>query len=239
MDSRFDLSDSYGYAGSDAVALQRGFINRVFGWMTGGLAITGAVACLVAVRFGNFVATNPKMFFVLLIAELLLVFSLSAAIRRISPTAALLGFVLFAALNGVTLSWIFMVYSLNSITATFLTTSLTFGVMGLYGWITNRDLTGIGSLAFMALWGLIIASLVNLFLRNQLFDMIVSMIGVLVFVGLTAYDTQKIKQLAFASGEGVFSEADGKKAAIIGALTLYLDFINLFLYMLRFFGNRK
>ena len=182
---------------------------------------------------------NRGLFYILLLAEVLLVVGLSSAIKSISPLAATCGFLVFAALNGVTLSWIFLAFSKDSITTTFLSTSLTFGAMGVYGWVTKRDLTSFGNLAFMLLIGLIISSLINLFWGNSTFDLIISAVGILVFVGLTAYDTQKIKALSLAIADGEVSDSDGKKLAIFGALELYLDFINLFLYLLRFLGNRK
>ena len=207
--------------------------------MTAGLAITGFTALYVAGRWGAFAIQNRGLFYILLLAEVLLVVGLSSAIKSISPLAATCGFLVFAALNGVTLSWIFLAFSKDSITTTFLSTSLTFGAMGVYGWVTKRDLTSFGNLAFMLLIGLIISSLINLFWGNSTFDLIISAVGILVFVGLTAYDTQKIKALSLAIADGEVSDSDGKKLAIFGALELYLDFINLFLYLLRFLGNRK
>ena len=232
-------AENFSASASNELALQSAFINRVFLWMTAGLAITAFAAFFTAKNFSDYIAATPGIFWGLIVAEFLLVLGLTAAIRTISPAVAVIGFILFAALNGVTLSWIFLVYNLNSITATFLSTSLTFGIMGLYGWVTKRDLTAIGSLGTMFLLGLIISSVINIFLRNSTFDLIISAVGVLVFVGLTAYDTQKIKQLAISVGYGEVSEADSRKMSIIGALTLYLDFVNLFLYLLRFMGNRK
>lgn len=228
-----------GFYHFDAAAIQRSFINRVYGWMTAGLAITGVMAYYIAGRWGAFAFQNRGLFYILLLAEVLLVMGLSAAVRKISPMVATIGFIIFAALNGVTLSWIFLAFSSDSITTTFLSTSLTFGAMGLYGWITKRDLTSLGNLAFMFLIGLVISSLVNLFWNNSTFDLIISAVGILVFVGLTAYDTQKLKNLSLALANGEISEGEGKKLAIFGALELYLDFINLFLYLLRFLGNRK
>ena len=224
---------------SDAVAIQRSFINGVFFWMTAGLTVTGASAWYTAAKYGALVLGNSSVFYILLIAEVLLAMGLSAAIRVISPAVAVMGFILFAVLNGVMLSWLFLVYSTNSITTTFLSAGITFGVMGLYGWLTKRDLTSAGSLLVMGLSGLIIAGIVNLFWRNPMFDLISSAIGILIFVGLTAYDAQKIKNLSIAVAEGKIVQSEGRKLAIFGALELYLDFINLFLYLLRFSGNRK
>ena len=225
--------------GPETVSLQNAFVNRVFGWMTAGLALTGSVAWYVSARFAAEVAKHSGLYLVLVLLELALVLGLSFAIRKISASLALAGFLFFAALNGVTLSWIFIVYDPTSIMKTFFATSATFGAMGLYGYLTKRDLTTLGSLCFMGLFGIIIASLVNLIWPNNTVGFVISIIGVLIFVGLVAYDTQKIKQMALAAGEGAFEEEAGKKYAIFGALTLYLDFVNLFLYILRLFGSRK
>ena len=222
----------------DALRIQSDFINRVFGWMTVGLAVTGFVTYGFAQNPG-WIASHPAVFLTLLGLQLLMVFTLGAAIRKISPAVAFLGFILFAVLNGITLSVIFLTYTESSIAQTFFVTSLTFGGMGLYGWVTKRDLTALGSFCIMGLYGLIIASLVNLFTRSSRFDLLLSAIGILLFVGLTAYDTQKIKRLAVGVGEGVLSETDSRRIAVLGALLLYLDFINMFLYLLRFFGRRK
>ncbi len=222
-----------------SIQLQSTFVNRVFGWMTIGLALTGGIAYYLGTYHQNFIITYSNFFILLMIVEFLLVLGLSAAIQKISPMAAFSGFMIFAALNGVTMASVFLIYTGNSIASTFFSTSLTFGAMGLYGWITKKDLTGIGSLCLMALIGLIIASIVNLFVGNYTFNLIISAIGILIFVGLTAYDAQKIKRLSIAVGEGQISESDSQKLAVLGALELYLDFINLFLYMLRFFGKRK
>ena len=207
---------------------QSGFINRVFGWMTAGLAVTGAISYGIAhSSMSEFVLANQGTYLLLILLELGVVIGLSAAINRISATVATLGFLLFAVLNGLTLSWIFLAYEPSSIYATFFVTSGTFGGVGLFGWLTKRDLSGIGGLCGMALWGLILATLVN------------SYAGVAIFVGLTAWDIQKIKQLSFAVEDGDVEADLGKKLAIFGALELYLDFINLFLYILRIFGNRR
>jgi len=225
-------------AGS-AVQLQNAFVNRVFGWMTIGLALTGFVAYFIAQNAAMWIVKYPGAYLVLALAELGLVIGLTAAIRRISAAAATAGFLLFAALNGVTLSWLFLAYSMDAVTATFFATSGTFGAMGLFGWLTKRDLTGLGSLCGMALIGLVIATLVNMFFPNGTATLVISWIGILVFVGLTAYDTQKLKHLAIAVGDGAIEEETGKKFAVIGALQLYLDFVNLFLYLLRIFGSRR
>ncbi len=173
----------------------------------------------------------------LIIAELAIVIAISAAINRLSLTTATLLFVLYSVLNGATFSLIFAVYTMSSIANVFFITAGTFGVMAAYGYFTKRDLSSLGKLLLMALIGLIIATLVNVFLvKSSGFDLILSYAGVLIFVGLTAYDTQKIKQMLAMQtdmGEGA------QKVALLGALSLYLDFINLFLYLLRIFGRRE
>lgn len=224
---------------STAIRIQTEFINRVFGWMTAGLAVTALVAWYLAAYHTSTIVKIGRGMWLIILLEILLVTGLSAAIRTISPLMALLGFIFYAALNGVTLSVIFLAFESSSIAATLFVTSGTFGAMGLYGWLTKRDLTTIGNLCFMGLLGIIIASIVNIFLHNAMADMVISWLGVLIFVGLTAYDTQKIKVLAIAAGEGEISGDDRCKFAVLGALQLYLDFINLFLYLLRIFGRRR
>jgi FtsH-binding integral membrane protein len=210
---------------------------KVFGWMTVGLALTAAISAYFAAsgRAENLVNDQPLLFFGLIILELVLVFGLSFAIKKISALTASIVFLLYAALNGVTLSVIFLAYTATSITSVFVAAAAMFGVMALYGYTTKRDLTKLGSLLLMALFGLIIAMIVNVFIHSPGFNLAVSAIGVLIFVGLTAYDAQKIKQLA---AQGMTGET-ASKAAIIGALSLYLDLINLFLFLLRIFGQRR
>ena len=201
------------------------------------LAITGVTAFGVA-SSPNLLAlifSSKLLFFGLIIAELALVILLTARLQKLSLTTATLFFVLFAVINGVTLSSIFVIYTMASIAQTFLICSATFGVMAVYGYTTKRDLSSMGKLLFMALIGLIIATVVNIFMRSSGLDMAISCIGVLVFVGLTAWDTQKIK-LMLANAEDMGESA--QKIALIGALSLYLDFINLFIYLLRIFGRR-
>lgn len=183
----------------------------------------------------NYLTSNSFLFYGLLIGELALVWYLSSAIHRLSPQSATLLFLLYAGINGVTMSLIFLLYTTASIASTFLVTAGTFGVMSFYGYMTKTNLSSIGNLCFMALIGLIIASVVNIFLVNDVLTLVISYVGVLVFVGLTAYDTQKIKESALhAQGE------DGiHRHAIMGALSLYLDFINLFLMLLRILGGRR
>ncbi|TYO95769.1 hypothetical protein EDC39_11726 [Geothermobacter ehrlichii] len=214
------------------------FLPRVYGWMTAGLALTALAALLTlsSPDLLRLIFGNRMVFYVLIFGELGLVIALSAAINRIGVTTATLIFLLYSALNGVTFAAIFLVYTSSSIASTFFIAAGTFAAMSVYGYTTRRDLTGWGSFFFMGLVGIIIASLVNIFLQSAMITWVVSYIGVFVFVGLTAYDTQKIKQI----GEAGFASEDGrKKAAIIGALRLYLDFINLFLMLLRILGNRR
>lgn len=220
-------------------ALQSRFINRVFGWMSAGLALTGLISYYVAANYAEYIATHQGVMMLLIVAELLVVFGLTFAINKISSAAAIGGFLFYAALNGVTLSVIFLIYTTSSIAQVFFITCGMFAGMGIYGYVTKRDLTSIGSLCGMALWGLILGLVINLFLRSGTFDLILSWLGVLLFVGLTAYDTQKIKQMAIGYGNGAIEEESSRKMAVLGALALYLDFINIFLYLLRLFGNRR
>ncbi len=174
---------------------------------------------------------------ILIVAELGLVMVISSAINRLSFTTAGLLFILYSVLNGVTLSVIFLAYTLSSIATTFFVTAGTFGAMSVFGYVTRRNLSGMGRILFMALIGLIIATVVNIFVKSTGLQALLNYVGVLVFVGLTAYDTQKIK-LMFQQTGGEINEAT-QKLALLGSLTLYLDFINLFLYLLRLLGDRR
>ncbi|WP_417128526.1 Bax inhibitor-1/YccA family protein [Phocaeicola sp.] len=220
-------------------AAQTALFRSVYLWMTLALVITGFVAMYVAKSYTliETIMQNSIMFWGLLIAEVGLVMYLSARIHKISFTTATLLFIAYSVLNGVTMSVLFLIYTLSSIATTFFVTAGTFGVTALYGYVTKKDLTRIGSLCLMGVIGLIIASLVNLFLHNSMMDMVISYIGVLLFVGLTAYDSQKIKQLL--SHDDIEVNETTQKIALMGALTLYLDFINLFIYLLRILGDRK
>lgn len=213
-------------------------MRKVYLWMTMALVITGITAYGVATTPGIVMAilTNQILFFGLIIAELGLVIALTAALRRLSLTVATLMFVLYSVINGATLSLIFLVYTASSITNVFFITAGTFAVMAFIGYTTKKDLSSLGRILMMALIGLIIATIVNLFLKSTGLDLIVSYIGVLVFVGLTAYDSQKIKQMLMTADE---EDDTAQKLALIGALSLYLDFVNLFLYLLRILGSRK
>ena len=216
------------------------FIRSVYGWMAVGLALTGFLAYYVShsQTMLQLVFGNPMLFFGLIIAELGLVFYLSARIQKIEATTATALFILYAMLNGVTLSFIFIAYTATSIASTFFACAATFGVCSIYGMVTKRDLTSMGQFMFMGLIGIIIASVVNIFMRSPAMNMIISYIGVLVFVGLTAYDTQKLKHMALTQPEGL-DPAIARKGAIMGALALYLDFINMFLFLLRILGASR
>jgi uncharacterized protein len=216
------------------------FIRSVYNWMALGLALTGFVAFYVASTPSllNLIYRNQILFFGLIIAELALVFTISARIQRMQASTATALFVLYSALNGVTLSFIFIVYTRASIASTFFVCAATFIACSIYGWTTRRDLTSLGGFLMMGLIGIIIASLVNIFIRSSAMHMIISYIGVLVFVGLTAYDTQNLKAMAISQPADVAASAI-RKGAILGALKLYLDFINLFLMLLRILGNRE
>lgn len=215
---------------------ERTFIGKVYRWMGLGLLLTALTAYFVVnSEFVYTLASNSILFWGILIAELGLVIYLSSRIHKMSAETATAVFIVYSVLNGVTLSLILLVYTGASVASTFMTTALTFGAMSAYGYFTKRDLTSMGSYLMMGLVGIIIASVINMFWANSTMYWIISYAGVLLFVGLTAYDTQKIKKM----GKGVEGVQTTQKMAILGALTLYLDFINLFLFLLRILGNRK
>lgn len=216
------------------------FIRSVYNWMCIGLALTGFIAYYVSTNeaMTRLIFGNSFIFFGLIIAELAMVFAISGRINKMSAGTATSLFVIYSALNGVTLSFIFLVYARASIVSTFFICSATFLACSIYGWTTKKDLTSLGGFLMMGLIGIIIASMVNMFIRSSAMSMIVSYIGVIVFVGLTAYDTQKLKNMALTQPAGL-DGAVVRKGAIIGALSLYLDFINLFLMMLRIFGGGR
>ena len=229
-----ELNTAYTRSAEHVIVRQNALIRQVYAWMGAGLAIT-AIISLITLSSPEILKTvvgNRLVFFGLLIGELALVFTLSGAINRLSAGAATLIFTAYSALNGVTLSIVALVYTANSIASTFVITAGMFGAMSIYGYMTKRDLTSWGSFLFMGLIGVVIASIVNIFAGSSAVSWIISGIGVIVFTGLTAYDTWKIKEMA-AQG------TEGRKPALLGALTLYLDFINLFLMLLRFTGNRR
>jgi FtsH-binding integral membrane protein len=224
----------------DQLAMSSAFpvlMRKVYVWMTLAMVITGFTAYGVATSPGvqQAIFTNQILFWGLIIAEFALVIGVSAAINRLSLAMATLMFILYSVINGALLSSIFLIYTASSISTVFFITAGTFAAMALIGYTTKTDLSSIGKYLFMALIGLIIATFVNFFIKSSGFDYILSYIGVLIFVGLTAYDSQKIKQMLLQApdaGEGA------QKIALLGALSLYLDFINLFLYLLRIFGRR-
>ncbi len=222
---------------ADAQLRQSSIISQVYAWMTAGLLVTGAVAAYTAQSqwLLQLIFGNPFGIWVLFIAQIAMVMGLSAGIGRLAPATATGLFIAYAALNGLTMAAIFLVYTRTSIASTFFITASTFGVMSLYGYTTKRDLTKIGSLLFMALIGLILASLVNFFLKSTALYWIITYAGVLIFVGLIAWDTQKIKRLSTQATD----ETSARRIAILGSLMLYLDFINLFLFLLRIFGRRR
>jgi len=227
----------------------RAHMLRVYNYMTGALALTGVVAYAVAntpallnlfyheQMTAQGVALAPTMLgWVVFLAPLALVFLLSFRIQHMSQGAAQLTFWAYAAMVGASLASIFLLYTGASIALTFFVTAATFGAMSLYGYTTARDLTGMGSFLFMGLIGVIIASLANMFFQSAAITLAVSVLGVLIFTGLTAWDTQKIKQTYYAvGGDGTMAG----KAAVMGAMALYLDFLNIFLFLLRFMGNRR
>ena len=213
-------------------------MRKVYVWMTLALVITGFTAYGVAnspdVR--QAIYGNPILFWGMIIAEFVLVVGVSAAINRLSLTTATLMFVLYSIINGALLSYIFLVYTSNSIAMVFFITAGTFAAMAIVGYTTKADLTSMGKYLLMALIGLIIATLVNLFVKSSGLQLILSYVGVLIFVGLTAYDSQKIKQMLMQAPD---AGETAQKLALLGALSLYLDFINLFIYLLRMFGKRE
>ena len=213
-------------------------MRKVYVWMTLALVLTGVTAYGVATSPGVLMAlySNRILFWGLVIAEFALVIGISAAINKLSLTMATLMFVLYSVINGALFSSIFMIYTMSSIASVFFITAGTLAVMAFVGYTTKKDLTSMGKILFMALIGIIIATVVNIFLKSTGLEMIVSYLGVLIFVGLTAYDSQKIKNMLLMAPDA--GEA-AQKLALLGALSLYLDFINLFIYLLRIFGRRE
>jgi FtsH-binding integral membrane protein len=222
-----------GYAVAERV---NGFLRGVYGWMCAGLAITALTAWVVAgtpaVVYA--LAGNRLMFWAVIIAQFGIVLALSARVQRLAPGTASLLFIVYSILTGVTLSFVLLAFTGESVATTFLVSAGMFGALALYGTTTRRDLTGWGSFFFMGLIGLVLASVVGMFWHNDALQFVISFIGVIVFTGLTAYDAQRLKVMALSMPEG------GAGAyQIVGALALYLDFINLFLFLLRFMGNRR
>jgi FtsH-binding integral membrane protein len=212
------------------------FIRGVYGWMAAGLGITAVTAWVVASSpvLIRAIVTNRLLFWALVIAQFGIVITLSARVQKLAPATAAMLFAAYSMITGVTLSFVLLAFTGESVASTFVVTAGMFGALALYGTTTRRDLTGIGSLAFMGLIGIVIASIVGIFWHNDALQFIISFIGVIVFTGLTAYDAQRLKAMALAmpgAGTGSYQ--------IVGALALYLDFINLFLFLLRFMGNRR
>ena len=212
------------------------FLRAVYGWMFAGLGVTAFVAFTVtgSPALVRAIASNQILFFGLIIGELGLVFFLSARVNRLSPGTAAGLFVLYSALNGATLSLVLLAYAGASVATTFLVTAGMFGALALFGSTTRRSLAGVGQFVFMGLIGVILASIVGIFWHSPALQFAISVVGVIVFTGLTAYDAQRLKQMATVTPEGQVGSY-----AIVGALALYLDFINLFLFMLRFLGGRR
>ncbi len=229
----------FDYSNTAQAVKERTLIKNIYMWMAAGLALTGITSMWMMsdmTRVQQMVQGGT--IWALLIGELVLVFFLSARILSMQPLTATLCFAGYSILNGLTLSVVFLAYTAESITSTFFITAATFGGMCLYAMTTKRDLSTMGNYLGMALWGLIIAAVVNMFLKSSTFDMMISAVGVLVFCGLTAYDTQYMLNIS-RNYSGSLDESDYIRFSIIGALKLYLDFINMFLYLLRFFGRRK
>ncbi|HOE68975.1 MAG TPA: Bax inhibitor-1/YccA family protein [Candidatus Omnitrophota bacterium] len=222
--------NSQPYSGAAALS---SFIQRVYFWMAMGLGLTGLAAFATVLNAGFLMFLVKGGMWLFFIVELFLVFWLSANIRRLSASAATMLFLVYSALNGVTLSSIFLVYTATSISVTFFICAAMFAGVSLYGWVTKQDLTSVGSFCAMAIWGVLIASLVGMFFRAPAFHWILSYVGVAVFIGLTAYDTQKLKWI-HQNAQGAADQL-----AILGALALYLDFVNMFLFLLRIFGRRR
>jgi len=226
----------------------RAFFNRVYGWMAGGLALTAAIAWFVGTSqaIQQVIFGNPLVLILLIVAEFGLVIGLSRAIARMSPQMAGLLFLTYAAVNGLTLSSIFMVYTNRDITMAFVASAGMFLAMSLIGSATHMDLSRVGNIALFGLFAVIGMSIINIFTRSSGLEFLISIVGIVVFLGLTAWDTQKLRRMALSldpTGENPITMAgenpQAEKAAVIGALSLYLDLVNLFLFVLRFFGRRR
>lgn len=223
--------------------LQKSFsilMGKVYLWMTLALLITGFTAYSVvqSVSLMTIMFEHPLMVFGICGAEIALVFIISSRIRKLGLTQATILFILYSLLNGVTLSFTLLVYQEASIAKAFFITAGTFGIMSLYGYTTKKDLSSIGKLLFFALIGLVIATIVNLFCKSSGFDLIISYAAVIIFIGLTAWDSQKIKKILIEESQYGVDE-HSQKIALLGALELYLDFVNLFIYILRILGSKK
>ena len=236
----FNSSQPFTGIGAQTAELVRAkFVKNVYTWMAGGLGVTALTSAMVArsPAFMNALIQNRMLFWVLIIAEFGLVMWLSGFINRMSVQTASWAFLAYSFVNGLTLSVIFLAYSMTAIATAFAVAAGMFASAAIYGTVTRRDLTSIGSLAFMALIGIIIASLVNIFVASRMLDWLISYAGVAIFTALAAYDAQKISNMGISAS--MAGEAALSRAAIIGALALYLDFINLFLFLLRIFGSSR
>lgn len=222
------------------VQAQSVFLAKVFNWMFIGLLLTAVAAFLTANSKAalEFIFGNRFVFYGLIFAELGMVFVLASRVEKLTAGTATMLFLGYSLLNGVTLSAILLVYTMTSIAVTFFVTAGMFGVMAVYGFVTKKDLTSLGSFLFMGLIGIIIASVVNIFVSSSMMSWVISGIGVIVFTGLTAYDVQRLSHIG-ASGIMTGGEAAIRKGAVLGALALYLDFINLFLMLLHFLGGGR
>jgi FtsH-binding integral membrane protein len=222
--------------GSRDEAIVADFVRGVYGWMCGGLAITAATAWFVAnsPAIQQAIVTNRLLFWAIIIAQFGIVITLSARVSKLAAGTASALFIAYSALTGVTLSFVLLVYTAESVASTFVVCAGMFGALALYGTFTRRNLSGFGQFMFMGLIGLVLASLVGMFWQNDGLQFMISFVGVVVFAGLTVWDAQRLKGLAFATSAGGTSAV-----TIVGALALYLDFVNLFLFLLRFLGGRR
>jgi FtsH-binding integral membrane protein len=238
MSNDLSMTPQSAFSGTGVASAERvtAFLRSVYGWMFVGLGITAAVAFGVAgsPALQQAIFGNKILFFGLILAELGLVFFLSARVNKLSPGAAAGTFVVYSALNGATLSIILLAYTGASVATTFVVTAGMFGALVLFGSTTKRSLAGVGQFVFMGLIGVILASVVGLFWKSDGLQFVISVVGVIVFTGLTAWDAQRLKQMAAVTPEGRMGSY-----AVVGALSLYLDFINLFLFLLRFLGGRR
>ena len=235
---RFSMTPQAAFTTTTVAGAERvtAFLRRVYAWMCGGLGLTAIVALTVQSSPGlqRAILGNPVIFFGLILTELVLVFALAARVQKLAPSTAAGLFIAYSALNGATLSMIFLAYTATSITTTFVVTAGMFGALALFGSTTKRSLAGVGHFVFMGLIGLMLAMAVGFFWHSDGLQFVISIVGVIVFTGLTAWDAQRLKQMAAALPEGGIGAY-----AVVGALSLYLDFINLFLFLLRFLGGSR
>ncbi len=236
--NEFEMTPQAAFSQTAAVTGERitAFLRKVYGWMFVGLGVTATVALAVASSptIAQTLTTNRFLFFGLVIVELGLVFTLSSRVQKLAPASAAGLFLAYSALNGVLLSFVFLAYTGTSIATTFLVTAGMFGALALFGTTTKRSLAGVGQFAFMGLIGVLLASVVGMFWKSDGLQFVISIVGVIVFTGLTAWDAQRLKVMAAQVPEGQYGSY-----SVVGALALYLDFINLFLFMLRFLGGRR